>query len=158
MTVRQHHIRLDRINTLYREISAMFHFGEPPYDVAIPQRTYRLHAQFASFTEFTVYLEHFYVLDWFITCGGNLVYCAVSLAHYGDHLFAVHFQWHPVIDVFPKLPYAYLCFAHAPIHFGAIGHLFWGGSVRNRSEEHTSELQSQSNLVCRLLLEKKKKK
>src|SRR5688572_4407487 len=29
---------------------------------------------------------------------------------------------------------------------------------RQRSEEHTSELQSQSNLVCRLLLEKKKKK
>src|SRR5688572_1906224 len=29
--------------------------------------------------------------------------------------------------------------------------------VRGRSEEHTSELQSQSNLVCRLLLEKKKK-
>src|SRR2546430_11561559 len=28
---------------------------------------------------------------------------------------------------------------------------------RHRSEEHTSELQSQSNLVCRLLLEKKKK-
>src|SRR2546427_3485619 len=28
---------------------------------------------------------------------------------------------------------------------------------RRRSEEHTSELQSQSNLVCRLLLEKKKK-
>src|SRR2546427_8551347 len=30
--------------------------------------------------------------------------------------------------------------------------------VEKRSEEHTSELQSQSNLVCRLLLEKKKKK
>src|SRR2546427_9315513 len=30
--------------------------------------------------------------------------------------------------------------------------------VHGRSEEHTSELQSQSNLVCRLLLEKKKKK
>src|SRR2546430_4791378 len=29
--------------------------------------------------------------------------------------------------------------------------------VSQRSEEHTSELQSQSNLVCRLLLEKKKK-
>src|SRR2546430_17351609 len=29
--------------------------------------------------------------------------------------------------------------------------------ARPRSEEHTSELQSQSNLVCRLLLEKKKK-
>src|SRR2546427_5312838 len=31
-------------------------------------------------------------------------------------------------------------------------------SRSSRSEEHTSELQSQSNLVCRLLLEKKKKK
>src|SRR5688572_32411638 len=31
-------------------------------------------------------------------------------------------------------------------------------SQPHRSEEHTSELQSQSNLVCRLLLEKKKKK
>src|SRR2546427_8879984 len=31
-------------------------------------------------------------------------------------------------------------------------------ACRRRSEEHTSELQSQSNLVCRLLLEKKKKK
>src|SRR2546430_12821203 len=30
------------------------------------------------------------------------------------------------------------------------------GIDRGRSEEHTSELQSQSNLVCRLLLEKKK--
>src|SRR2546430_6620479 len=30
-------------------------------------------------------------------------------------------------------------------------------AVPSRSEEHTSELQSQSNLVCRLLLEKKKK-
>src|SRR2546427_11528964 len=30
-------------------------------------------------------------------------------------------------------------------------------NVDFRSEEHTSELQSQSNLVCRLLLEKKKK-
>src|SRR2546430_8862142 len=30
-------------------------------------------------------------------------------------------------------------------------------AVGIRSEEHTSELQSQSNLVCRLLLEKKKK-
>src|SRR2546430_12694552 len=29
------------------------------------------------------------------------------------------------------------------------------GALRNRSEEHTSELQSQSNLVCRLLLDKK---
>src|SRR2546430_9608264 len=32
------------------------------------------------------------------------------------------------------------------------------GAGAGRSEEHTSELQSQSNLVCRLLLEKKKKR
>src|SRR2546427_2854489 len=31
-------------------------------------------------------------------------------------------------------------------------------TLSTRSEEHTSELQSQSNLVCRLLLEKKKNK
>src|SRR2546427_6490492 len=36
-------------------------------------------------------------------------------------------------------------------------HRFTGAFARcSRSEEHTSELQSQSNLVCRLLLEKKK--
>src|SRR5215204_7732638 len=33
-----------------------------------------------------------------------------------------------------------------------------GGSEERRSEEHTSELQSHSELVCRLLLEKKNKK
>src|SRR2546427_2712051 len=40
------------------------------------------------------------------------------------------------------------------------GHEHGRGGQRGhepRSEEHTSELQSQSNLVCRLLLEKKKK-
>src|SRR2546430_8580063 len=38
---------------------------------------------------------------------------------------------------------------------GKVNHIF---NPLIRSEEHTSELQSQSNLVCRLLLEKKKKK
>src|SRR5690349_22578524 len=33
-----------------------------------------------------------------------------------------------------------------------------GGDLSTRSEEHTSELQSRRDLVCRLLLEKKKKK
>src|SRR2546427_7419265 len=37
------------------------------------------------------------------------------------------------------------------------GYLFGEGYRELRSEEHTSELQSQSNLVCRLLLEKKNK-
>src|SRR3712207_7733749 len=38
---------------------------------------------------------------------------------------------------------------HHALVFGAVG--------RSRSEEHTSELQSRQYLVCRLLLEKKKK-
>src|SRR2546430_3295432 len=50
-------------------------------------------------------------------------------------------------------------------HQGSAGPDGWPAPVRIsqlpdrdiRSEEHTSELQSQSNLVCRLLLEKKKK-
>src|SRR2546427_2596139 len=44
---------------------------------------------------------------------------------------------------------------HRPLNLIKQGGTAWCGS---RSEEHTSELQSQSNLVCRLLLEKKKKK
>src|SRR6266446_10618437 len=39
-----------------------------------------------------------------------------------------------------------------------LGFSDWRSSVWLRSEEHTSELQSPCNLVCRLLLEKKKKK
>src|SRR5688572_31343159 len=39
---------------------------------------------------------------------------------------------------------------------GTDGIRIFGDRNRVRSEEHTSELQSQSNLVCRLLLEKKK--
>src|SRR3989475_9494872 len=44
--------------------------------------------------------------------------------------------------------------AAAQIYFGKSARQL---NVAERSEEHTSELQSQSNLVCRLLLEKKKK-
>src|SRR5690606_41411236 len=49
---------------------------------------------------------------------------------------------------------------HHDSHYGlplpeAIGHAV--GKFLRRSEEHTSELQSRENLVCRLLLEKKKK-
>src|SRR5206468_11733767 len=40
-------------------------------------------------------------------------------------------------------------------HFGVVGGAILAGSLA-RSEEHTSELQSRSDLVCRLLLEKKK--
>src|SRR2546427_2922588 len=53
------------------------------------------------------------------------------------------------------------------LHFNQVGNLDRALDLRKiqtlafpdvRSEEHTSELQSQSNLVCRLLLEKKKHK
>src|SRR2546430_6817179 len=44
--------------------------------------------------------------------------------------------------------------AHAGEPLGSVCTTIFGRPVR--SEEHTSELQSQSNLVCRLLLEKKK--
>src|SRR5258708_27217504 len=53
-------------------------------------------------------------------------------------------------------------FLHRIDEIGAVFHRFRPGfldAVENgRSEEHTSELQSPDHLVCRLLLEKKKKK
>src|SRR2546430_13091197 len=53
----------------------------------------------------------------------------------------------PVVQISPK----------SPVLSPAVNTLnVW--AVDGRSEEHTSELQSQSNLVCRLLLEKKKNK
>src|SRR5688572_32567887 len=62
----------------------------------------------------------------------------------------------PYTTLFRSLRHSGLCgwantresFTRRPAHAGN----------RIRSEEHTSELQSQSNLVCRLLLEKKNKK
>src|SRR5438105_10765691 len=62
-------------------------------------------------------------------------------------------------------PYTTL-FRSAPAHAGGIGGSRWchqgvhlaAGAEQERSEEHTSELQSRVDLVCRLLLEKKKKK
>src|SRR5438093_10258322 len=41
---------------------------------------------------------------------------------------------------------------------GGLSHIAFGRLMGFRSEEHTSELQSLTNLVCRLLLEKKKNK
>src|SRR5690606_41533936 len=45
---------------------------------------------------------------------------------------------------------------HDPVEVGQL--VAQLGELADRSEEHTSELQSRENLVCRLLLEKKKKK
>src|SRR6266478_105131 len=54
-------------------------------------------------------------------------------------------------------PFSSMCFVAATCPASACWR--WPSTtIISRSEEHTSELQSQSNLVCRLLLEKKKKK
>src|SRR5688572_31882526 len=62
----------------------------------------------------------------------------------------------PYTTLFRSLASANLTLDAVHTHFGTAdepGHKLF----ETRSEEHTSELQSQSNLVCRLLLEKKNK-
>src|SRR2546430_5154436 len=61
-------------------------------------------------------------------------------------LFRSSLRWGDVA-VLGELHPEYVQFKHQRIYLAEL-----------RSEEHTSELQSQSNLVCRLLLEKKKKR
>src|SRR2546430_6921592 len=56
----------------------------------------------------------------------------------------------------PLVPQMRQKFGHGPAMVRA-GRVRISDASGVRSEEHTSELQSQSNLVCRLLLEKKKK-
>src|SRR5206468_12964339 len=50
-----------------------------------------------------------------------------------------------------------LCCSSGPLPLPSVSFPFSGSLLQPRSEEHTSELQSRSDLVCRLLLEKKKK-
>src|SRR5688572_32407680 len=91
--------------------------------------------------------------------------CPVSLSHFIFFFFFLMMRRPPRSTLFPyttlfrsrlRLQRQRLARVHArrhthsstcPVH----------RATAARSEEHTSELQSQSNLVCRLLLEKKKK-
>src|SRR5688572_16015203 len=98
--------------------------------------------------------------------GGSLIYL---VDRYGDQsIYDVDFRPEPQA---PGLESAGLAFIDHLTHNVMRGHMdTWAGFYEKlfnfreiryfdiRSEEHTSELQSQSNLVCRLLLEKKKKK
>src|SRR5438067_5516995 len=81
-----------------------------------------------------------------------------------DHAF--YSTWTPRAQALLRIVTAYLFIAHgtaklfgAP-HVGAFDNLqlFSLMGLAGRSEEHTSELQSRFDLVCRLLLEKKKNK
>src|SRR5690606_41042830 len=82
------------------------------------------------------------------------------LDEYGDFLEEVlrdvHDEYCPDSDVL--LPIAYLAKQYQKTE-KEDGSVHYDASVKEgvlRSEEHTSELQSRENLVCRLLLEKKK--
>src|SRR5262245_64517383 len=78
------------------------------------------------------------------------------VAKFFPHLFAIyHCPYEPKRTSHPSGPsQADIAFTRRALHD------FWlhlGDRVASRSEEHTSELQSLRHLVCRLLLEKKKK-
>src|SRR2546427_13301410 len=64
---------------------------------------------------------------------------------------------HDALPISPTIPAAHLRDRDGNVEPLSHGHdTLASGVPQGRSEEHTSELQSQSNLVCRLLLEKKK--
>src|SRR5690606_26107588 len=84
---------------------------------------------------------------------------AIELAEQYEFIYAT-VGWHPVdaIDMTDEdLKWIEeLCSHPKVVALGEMGlDYYWDKSPR--SEEHTSELQSRENLVCRLLLEKKKK-
>src|SRR2546427_3034163 len=80
-------------------------------------------------------------------------YTTLFRSHLGDELEPFRLKVVPLVDHHGLvLPGRNLLPVHAANY--KLHHLI---KHARRSEEHTSELQSQSNLVCRLLLEKKKK-
>src|SRR3712207_9070212 len=58
-------------------------------------------------------------------------------------------MWSWLVELFPE---------HGQARVSAFGRRAWEAVTGYRSEEHTSELQSRQYLVCRLLLEKNKKR
>src|SRR2546430_10799311 len=88
----------------------------------------------------------------------------LSQATHGGRVLALRCEARPIIATLPRVDFVEV--AAGPFRMGSASghpgerpvHEVWVDAFRiaTRSEEHTSELQSQSNLVCRLLLEKKK--
>src|SRR5690606_39961202 len=88
----------------------------------------------------------------------------------GTHTFWVSFELSPSADLTHQIGVSCLRVSlgktrirpeavggQQPLRMGAAVRLHGQDGVHTRSEEHTSELQSRENLVCRLLLEKKKR-
>src|SRR4030066_1354437 len=86
-------------------------------------------------------------------CG--LVYCPASRVCFFFFFFFLMIRRPPRSTLFP-----YTTLFRSQSTYGSSSRDFPGVSRyrKTRSEEHTSELQSHLNLVCRLLLEKKKQK
>src|SRR2546430_4687757 len=73
---------------------------------------------------------------------------------------AIAGNWRPSFLLSVRPGFLFTPVAGADNSFSGVGqdrpNVIGNPYIKNRSEEHTSELQSQSNLVCRLLPEKKK--
>src|SRR5690606_41097682 len=91
----------------------------------------------------------------------------LNVGHALDHLFllifatavgtiAAEFGFARWEDLMPYGVGAFFLFGLGSVPAGRLGDLWGRRQMMLRSEEHTSELQSRENLVCRLLLEKKK--
>src|SRR2546430_15453764 len=88
---------------------------------------------------------------------GSWAFDAAGFKHWSSELFVIH-GLDPA-DKAPSIP-EYMALVHPEDRefvAQAIEKMLTDHHGFDRSEEHTSELQSQSNLVCRLLLEKKNK-
>src|SRR5207253_11344282 len=89
----------------------------------------------------------------------------IGIGHAGTLISAIllllHQKWRTSINRTAEAMtiFAVLCAGMFPVlHLGRPWLAYWLFPYPNRSEEHTSELQSRGHLVCRLLLEKKKQK
>src|SRR4029077_21293733 len=80
-----------------------------------------------------------------------------ALIHHGTLLFFLMIRRPPRSTLFPYTTLFRSERHQGPPRFRGAGCARRDAGPAHRSEEHTSELQSHLNLVCRLLLEKKKK-
>src|SRR2546427_2778042 len=104
-------------------------------------------------------------LTWVLVAGWRLAVAIGEIVVLVVLFNAVHTQFHLLAPGLERRRWFRTARRRRELHHDAdvnfmVGDHFWDrvfGTFREaRSEEHTSELQSQSNLVCRLLLEKKK--